>query len=94
MIAQGFNQMEHANLLADFTEKYFEQLPQVWSLYDGMLRVALGKLLFPYPAASPELLERVVAFLATPGIDPALARAVIEGRDVVEKALRSRALPQ
>ena len=94
MISQGFNQMEHAILLADFTEKYFEQLPQIWSIYDGMLRVALGKLLFPYPAASPELLQRVVAFLATPGIDPALARAVIEGRDVVEKALRSRALPQ
>ena len=28
-----------------------------------------------------------------PDIDPALARVMIEGRDVAEKALRSRALP-
>jgi aminopeptidase N len=93
MLVQGFNQMEHADLLAGFTEKYFAQLPEIWAQYDGMLRMALGKLLFPYTAAAPELLERVDAYLATPGIDPALARVVIEGRDVVDKALRSRALP-
>ena len=43
-------------------------------------------LLFPYPAASPELLERVDAFLAEPGLDPAIGRLVIEGRDVAEGA--------
>lgn len=52
----------------------------------------LGKLLFPYPAAAPGLLERIDAFLAAPGLDPGLARVVIEGRDIVDKALRSRAL--
>jgi len=89
----GFNQVEHAGLLAGFMERYFAQLPGIWARHDGILRIALGKLLFPYPAASPELLERVGAFLATPDLDPALARVVIEGRDIVEKALRSRALP-
>ena len=53
-----------------------------------------GKLLFPYSAASPELLERIDAFLATPDLDPALARVMIEGRDIIDKALRSRALPE
>jgi len=38
------------------------------------------------------LLERVDTFLAAPDLDPALARVVIEGRDTVDKALRSRAL--
>jgi hypothetical protein len=52
----------------------------------------LGAELFPYSAASPELLDRIAQFLADPDIDPALARVVIEGRDVAEKALRSRAL--
>ena len=89
----GFNQVEHADLLADFTEKYFAQLPEVWARQDGMLRVLVGKLLFPYSAASPELLERVDAFLAAPGLDPAMARVVIEGRDIVDKVLRSRTLP-
>jgi len=89
----GFNQVEQADLLAGFTEKFFAELPEIWARHDGLLRVVLGKLLFPYSAASPELLERVDTFLATPGLDPALARVVIEGRDIAEKALRSRALP-
>ncbi|HEY0933696.1 MAG TPA: aminopeptidase N [Trebonia sp.] len=92
-IGSGFNQAEHADLLADFTEKYFTQLPEIWARYDGLVRMMLGKLLFPYPAASTRLLERVDAFLAAPDLDPAMARVVIEGRDIVDKALRSRALP-
>jgi len=48
--------------------------------------------LFPYPAASPQLLKRVDAALAAGDLEPSLARALIEGRDVVEKALRARAL--
>jgi hypothetical protein len=40
------------------------------------------------------LLERTDVFLAAPDLDPALARVVIEGRDIVDKALRSRSLPQ
>jgi aminopeptidase N len=92
-IGYGFNQVEHADLLAGFTEKFFAELPEIWATHDGMLRVLLGKLLFPYSAASPELLERVDRYLATPDLDPAIARVVIEGRDVAEKALRSRALP-
>jgi hypothetical protein len=31
--------------------------------------------------------------LAADGLDPTFRRAVIEGRDVAEKALRARALP-
>ena len=56
-----------------------------------MLRVVLGRLLFPYTAASPELLRRTDEFLAAGDLDPGLARAVIEGRDVAAKALRARA---
>ena len=93
-IGYGFNRMEQADLLAGFTEEFFSQLPEIWARHDGLLRVVLGKLLFPYSAASPELLERVDAFLGTPDLDPALARVVIEGRDIADKALRSRALPE
>ncbi len=53
----------------------------------------IGGALFPYPSASPELLLRIDAFLAEPDLDPAIGRVVIEGRDTVAKALRSRALP-
>jgi hypothetical protein len=57
------------------------------------MRLVYGQVLFPYSAASPELLARTDAVLAADGLDPTFRRAVIEGRDVAEKALRARALP-
>ncbi len=93
LVARAFNQAEHADLLAPYTERYFQQLPAIWANREDLLRVLLGRDLFPYTAAGPELLTRIDEFLAQPDLDPSLSRALIEGRDVVEKALRSRALP-
>jgi aminopeptidase N len=93
MVARAFNTPEHADLIAAFEERYFRQLPVIWANHADMLRPMLGLGLFPYAAAGPELLGRIEEFLAQPDLDPSLARTVIEGRDVVAKALRSRALP-
>ena len=72
-------------------------LPDVWATRDegspGSFRLAFGQLLFPYPLASPQLLARIDAFLGAADRDADLARTVTEARDVVERALRSRALP-
>lgn len=87
----------HAHLLGPYADRYFEALPQVWATRDeggpGSFRLAFGHLLFPYPLASPELLARIDAFLSEAARYQDLARVVTEGRDVVERALRSRALP-
>jgi aminopeptidase N len=92
-VARAFNVPEHADLLRPYAEKYFQALPEIWANRDGLLRLFLGQALFPYTAASPELLQRVDEFLGQPHLDPALARVVGEGRDVAERALRSRDLP-
>jgi len=92
-IARAFNAPEHADQLRPYAERYFQELPEIWASRDGMVRIILGQALFPYTAASPELLQRVDDFLAQPGLEPALARVVAEGRDVAGKALRSRGLP-
>jgi len=92
-VARAFNAPEHAKLLAPYAAKYFEQLPAIWATRADLLRLLLGRFLFPFPAASTELLATADAFLAEPGRDPSLSRVVIEGRDIVDKALRSRALP-
>ncbi|HTZ30019.1 MAG TPA: aminopeptidase N [Streptosporangiaceae bacterium] len=90
--SRGFIQAEHADLLAPYAERYFEALPAIWATRGEHIRVVLGRLLFPYPAASSDMLGRIDAFLATPR-DPGLARVLTETRDVVVRALRSRALP-
>jgi aminopeptidase N len=91
-VLRAFNMPEHAALLTPYAAKYFEQLPAIWVARTDLLRVILGGGLFPYSAASAELLRQVDAFLASPDLDPSLRRVVIEGRDIAEKALRSRAL--
>jgi aminopeptidase N len=91
-VSRGFNQPEHAELLAPYAERYLATLPVIWSSRGEFFRNVLGQLMFPYPAVSPELVERLDAFLAEDR-DPGLARVVIEARDRVQRALRSRALP-
>jgi aminopeptidase N len=91
-VSRGFNQPEHAELLAPYAERYLATLPAIWSSRGEFFRNVLGQLIFPYPAVSPELVERLDAFLAEDR-DPGLARIVIEARDRVQRALRSRALP-
>jgi aminopeptidase N len=91
-VAQSFTQPEHARLLTPYAQRYFEILPTIWSSRGDQFRMLLGQLLFPYSAASPELLGQIDAFLAAEPRDPGLTRVVIECRDMVERALRSRAL--
>ncbi len=92
LVAASFNQPAHAELLAAYEERYFDVLPQLWQASGGHLRVARGNALFPITAASPALVDRIDAFLAAEPRDPGLARVLIERRDLVTRAIRSRAL--
>jgi aminopeptidase N len=91
--SRSFNQPEQAGLLAPYAERYFQALPRIWSARGEHIRVQLCQLLFPHPATSPRLLERIDAFVAAERPDPGLARVLTEKRDIVARALRSRALP-
>ena len=90
--ARGFIQPEHASLLAPYEERYFEVLPAIWSSRGEHMRVMLSQVLFPHPAASPALIARIDAFLAREHRDPGLVRVLVERRDMVARALRSRAM--
>lgn len=89
----GFNQGDHARLLAPYAAEYFARMPAIWASRGDAVRALLGKALFPYTAASPELLSQIDEFLTGAALEPSLARIVTECRDVVEKALRARTLP-
>ena len=90
-VSAAFHQPEQASLLAPYAARYFEALPAIWSQSGGHLRVARGAALFPVTQAGPELLKQIDAFLAEPR-EPGLARVLIERRDQVQRALRSRGL--
>ena len=91
-VGLAFNQAEHAELLTGYADRFFTDLATAWTSLSTPMRLVFGQVLFPYSAASPELLARTDAVLAADDLDPTYRRAVIEGRDVAEKALRARAL--
>jgi aminopeptidase N len=97
LVAQGFALPEQAGLLTPYATRYLPTLREIWPTRGGHLRVLLGDLLFPYPAASQELLAQIDEFLAAgpadPASDPGMARVLTERRDALQRALRSRALP-
>jgi aminopeptidase N len=90
--ARGFLQPEHATLLAPYAQRYFEILPVIWASRGEHLRVQLAEALFPYPAASPALVEQIDAFLASVQHAAGLDRVLTEQREIVTRALRSRSL--
>ena len=92
-MAFAFHQPEQATLLAPYARRYFDVLPDIWSASGGHLRVARGAALFPVTAASRDLIDQIDEFLAAGGREPGLVRVLIERRDQVLRALRSRALP-
>jgi aminopeptidase N len=92
-IAGAFYEPEQADLLAPYAARYFQMLPALWASRGGHLRVRLGEALFPRTAAGPELLAQIDAFLAGGEHDPGLVRVLVERRDLVRRALASRALP-
>jgi aminopeptidase N len=91
-VARGFTQPEQAGLLAPYAGRYLAELEKIWATQGGHLRVRLSEPLFPYPAASPELLAQIDEFLTATPRDPGLARVLAERRDAVQRAQRSRAL--
>jgi aminopeptidase N len=91
-VASGFHQPEQAELLAPYAKRYFDVLPEIWTASGGHLRVARAAALFPVTAASQELISQIDEFLAAGEREPGLSRVLIERRDQVMRALRSRAL--
>ena len=91
-VSAGFAEPEHAGLLAPYAAKYFDFLPVLWSTRNEHIRLLLANELFPVAAAGPDLLERCDEFLTDRDLDPSLRRVVVEGRDKVQRVLRSRAL--
>ncbi len=92
-VATAFGQPEHAELLGSYVDAYFAALPEIWENRGDHMRRLLGDALFPAAAASPELISRVDEFLAAERRPSSMVRVLVERRDMVEKALRSRALP-
>ena len=83
----GFAQPDQRGLLTPYIDKYFEVLPEIWKTRTNETAQTLTTGFFPSLLASPAILEKADAFLAT-DTDAGSTRLVRELRDNVARSLR------
>ncbi|MFY1676897.1 MULTISPECIES: aminopeptidase N [unclassified Streptomyces] len=90
-VIAGFVQTDQRELLAPYTERYFEVLKGAWETrsHEMAQQIAIG--LYPAVQVSRDTLERTDAWLSEAEPSAALRRLVSESRSGVERALRARA---
>ncbi|MCI3269588.1 aminopeptidase N [Streptomyces cylindrosporus] len=87
----GFVQTDQRELLAPYTDKYFEAVKGIWDSrsHEMAQQIAVG--LYPSIQVSQEVLDKTDAWLAENEPGAALRRLVSESRSGVERALRAQA---
>ncbi|MGW7382643.1 aminopeptidase N [Streptomyces sp. NPDC054794] len=87
----GFVQTDQRELLATYTDRYFEVLKEVWDArsHEIAQQIAIG--LYPSVQVSEETLAKTDAWLASAEPSAALRRLVSESRSGIERALKAQA---
>ncbi|MCI3239246.1 MULTISPECIES: aminopeptidase N [Streptomyces] len=87
----GFVQTDQRELLAPYTEKYFEVVKDIWESRSHEIAQQIAVGLYPAIQVSQETLERTDAWLASAEPGAALRRLVSEARSGIERALKAQA---
>jgi aminopeptidase N len=88
-IMGGFQRFGQEDVLAPFAKRFFEALPVVWEHRDLSAALAFGRM-YPHLIVSPETIELTDRYLERNAVPGPLRRLVLEGRDGIERALRTR----
>ncbi|MGW8380285.1 aminopeptidase N [Streptomyces sp. ODS28] len=86
----GFLQTDQRELLAPYSEKYFQVVKSIWDQrsHEMAQQIAVG--LYPTLQVSPSTLSATDTWLSTSEPTPALRRLVTESRAGVERALKAQ----
>ncbi len=90
-ICLAFMRHGQEELLAPYLEKYLEAADDIWERLGTQKASTALEYTFPAPLGSPEMLERLDAWLESSPANPGAKRYVREGRDDVARALRAQA---
>ena len=89
-VIAGWAQHGQQNLLAPYTQRYFDVVGSVWERRSSEVAQTVVVGLYPHWDVSTDALKAAEVFLGGLHVPPALHRLVIEGRAGVERALRAR----
>jgi aminopeptidase N len=87
----GFVQTDQRELLAPYTDKYFESVKGVWDSRSHEMAQQIVVGLYPSIQVSEDTSARTDAWLAAAEPSPALRRLILESRAGVERALKAQA---
>jgi aminopeptidase N len=88
----GFNQLDQAEVLQPFADRYLAVLPEVWEQRSLDWAIEFSTGMFPHPSAGPGLLERVDDLLTDEQLPRPLRRVLLEQRDTLVRTLTARKL--
>ncbi|MFE6825915.1 aminopeptidase N [Streptomyces sp. NPDC057690] len=87
----GFVQTDQRELLAPYTDRYFEVVKSIWDSRSHEIAQQIAVGLYPAVQVSRETLAKTDAWLASAEPNAALRRLVSEARAGVERALKAQA---
>ncbi|WP_230195718.1 aminopeptidase N [Streptomyces coriariae] len=87
----GFVQTDQRELLAPYTDRYFEVVKSIWDSRSHEIAQQIAVGLYPTVQVSRETLAKTDAWLASAEPNAALRRLVSEARAGVERALKAQA---
>ncbi|MGP4084994.1 aminopeptidase N [Streptomyces sp. KR55] len=90
-VISGFVQTDQRELLAPYTDKYFESVKGVWESRSHEIAQQIAVGLYPAIQVSEETLRRTDAWLSSAEPNAALRRLVSESRAGIERALKAQA---
>ncbi|MFI2432231.1 aminopeptidase N [Streptomyces sp. NPDC018693] len=89
-VISGFVQTDQRELLAPYTDKYFEVVKDIWDSRSHEIAQQIAVGLYPTIQVSAETLTKTDAWLTTAEPNAALRRLVSESRAGVERALKAQ----
>ena len=88
---RGFQQPDHEDLLAAYVEPYFEALEPMWRQRGQEVALTFAASMYPAAVVTEATVARTDAVLAS-GIEvPPIRRLLLEGKDQMQRVLRTRA---
>ena len=92
--AAGFFLAEQDELTQDFVPRYFEQINDTAAFRRGWALGEVATDLFPTHANRPEVGRLAAASCQASGLNPAIRRALVDGADVLARAIAAIGQPQ
>jgi len=91
-IMRGFQHPEQERLLEPYVPRYFQALDPIWRQRNIEVALAFARLMYPRVVIGDRVVQLTSAAIDTSGTPGPIRRVLLEERDLMQRAIRGRAL--